>query len=201
MNSNRRAVFVAESLPRIESLALDGKFLAAFELAREVERQSGVVSSEAWTRLANRVSVDSRPSGATVTIRPFGSAGEVIALGVTPLTDTRVPRGPFHWRVEAPGHLPADYVSATPGESLSFDLRPSDALDPDMVLVPASEMQLWVLGNVKPVPSVSLGPFQIDRHEVTNREFTSFVAAGGYTREEFWKHPFERQRQPQSLGQ
>ncbi len=52
-------------------------------------------------------------------------------------------------------------------------------------------MQLWVLGNVKPVPSVSLGPFQIDRHEVTNREFTSFVAAGGYTREEFWKHPFD----------
>ena len=35
---SRRAVFVAESLPRIEALARDGKYLAAFELARAVEQ-------------------------------------------------------------------------------------------------------------------------------------------------------------------
>ena len=34
------------------------------------------------------------------------------------------------------------------------------------------------------------GAVPIDRHEVTNREFAAFVAAGGYTRTEWWTQPF-----------
>ena len=35
-----------------------------------------------------------------------------------------------------------------------------------------------------------LRDFWIDRFEVTNRQFKTFVDAGGYRREELWKHPF-----------
>jgi pimeloyl-ACP methyl ester carboxylesterase len=37
---------------------------------------------------------------------------------------------------------------------------------------------------------MQIGPFLIDRHEVSNRDYAEFVNAGGYAREEFWKHPF-----------
>ncbi len=52
-------MFVAESLPRIESLARDGKFLAAFELARAVEQDGGAaaVSEQLWELASTRVSV------------------------------------------------------------------------------------------------------------------------------------------------
>ena len=182
---SRRAVFVAESLPRIEALARDGKYLEAFDLARDVERAAASVSEELWELMSARVSVESEPAGASVTIRAFGSASETISLGATPLGQVRVPRGAFHWRVERSGYLPADLVTATPAGLLRFDLRADSAADRDMVRIPAGDVRLWVLGGVSPAPSVSLGAYLIDRHEVTNQQFARFVAAGGYTREEF----------------
>ena len=59
-----------------------------------------------------------------------------------------------------------------------------------MIRIPAGEVRLWALGGVSAAPVVPVGAYLIDRREVTNREFAGFVAAGGYTREEFWKHPF-----------
>ena len=191
--SSRRALFVAESLPRIESLARDGRFLAAFELARTRRAEAGgaAVSEQLWELASIRVSVVSEPAGAAVTLRPFGHDGAPVTLGSAPLEKVRVPRGAYHWRVELAGHLPADLVTGTPAESLRFDLRPDSAPDRDMVRVPGGAIRLWALGGVKPVETVSLSPFLIDRHEVTNREFAVFVNAGGYTRRELWTHPFQ----------
>jgi predicted esterase len=188
---SRRAVFVAESLPRIEALGREGRYLEAFDLARDVERRAAAgVSEELWDLVSTRVSVVSEPAGAVVTIRAFGSAGESIPLGTTPLAQVRVPRGAFHWRVERGGYVPADLVTASPASSLRFDLSADSAPDRDMIRIPGGEIRLWVLGGVSAVPSVKVGAFLIDRREATNREFARFVAAGGYTREEFWKHPF-----------
>jgi cephalosporin-C deacetylase-like acetyl esterase len=39
-------------------------------------------------------------------------------------------------------------------------------------------------------PPVYLPEYWLDRHEVTNRQFQEFVAAGGYTKRDFWKTPF-----------
>ncbi len=188
----RSDVFVAESMPRIESMARDGKYLAAFELARAVERRArgATVTEELWDLASTRVSILSDPAGASVTIRPFGNAGEVIPLGTTPLAKVRVPRGAFHWQVALAGHLPADLVTGTPGDALRFDLRPESAPDRDMIRIPAADVRLWMLGGVKPETTVSIGAFLVDRHEATNREFASFVTAGGYTREQFWRHTF-----------
>ena len=77
---SRRAVFVAESLPRIETLARDGKYLEAFDLARAVERTGAAasVSDDLWDLTSLRISVVSEPAGAAIAIRPFGSAGDPI---------------------------------------------------------------------------------------------------------------------------
>ena len=188
---SRRAVFVAESLPRIEALARDGRYVEAFELARAVERNGDAasVSAELWDLATVRITAVSEPAGATITLRPFGRAGDPIAMGTTPLSQVRVPRGAFHWRIERAGYQPADLVTGTQ-TSLRFDLRADSAPDRDMIRIPGGEMRLWAVGGVRAEPTVTLGAYLIDRREVTNKEFAAFVSAGGYTREEFWNHPF-----------
>ena len=193
VNRSRRAVFVAESLPRIEVLATEFKYQAAFELARAVEQKAaGSVPEGLWESITSRISVASEPAGATVTIRALGSAASTspIALGTTPLAQVRVPRGTFRWRVEHAGYVPADLVTDSAGSSLRFDLRPENGPDRNMIRIPGGDVRLWALGGVKAEPIVTIGAYLIDRNEVTNREFAAFVTAGGYTREEFWKHAF-----------
>jgi eukaryotic-like serine/threonine-protein kinase len=40
------------------------------------------------------------------------------------------------------------------------------------------------------LPSIQLGDFRLDRHEVTNRQYKAFVDAGGYGKREFWPESF-----------
>lgn len=189
---SRRAVFVAEALPRIETLARTENYVAAFNLAREVERvaSAAAVPDQVWNAASARVSITSEPAGARVTIRPLGGEGQPIELGATPLNSIRVPRGVHHWRAEHAGHVAADLVAAAAGSTLTFGLQPVEGADAGMAMVPAASVRLFAMGAVKPELTVALGRYLIDRHEVTNEEYARFVAAGGYEREEFWKHEF-----------
>jgi formylglycine-generating enzyme required for sulfatase activity/dienelactone hydrolase len=188
---NRALQMQAEALPRLAQLAQESKTVEAFELATELERVAGPesVPEETWRSIARTVSVDSQPSGASVTVLPLGSEQEPWQLGVTPLEDIRVPRGPMRWRVEHEGFLEAEYISAY-GAGKPFVLLPEADRALDMVRVPGAEVSLWIMGTVAPEPVVELGPYLIGRHEVSNRQYAEFVEAGGYEREEFWKHPF-----------
>ncbi len=53
------------------------------------------------------------------------------------------------------------------------------------------EQQLFIPG-LDHLPAVKLHDFGVDRHEVTNREFKTFVDAGGYRSPAFWQHPFSK---------
>jgi serine/threonine protein kinase/dienelactone hydrolase len=188
---NRRAVFVAESIPRIESLARDGKYLEAYELALLVDARTGeaTVPDELWSLLTIPVSVVSEPAGAAITFRPFGSPDPVTALGVAPLTNVRAPRGALHWRAELAGHQAADLVTGS-NAALRFELTPDSSPDASMIRIPSGPLRLFALGGVRANPLISIGAFLIDRREVTNKEFAAFVNAGGYSKTEYWKHPF-----------
>ena len=188
---NRALALQADALPRLAQLALERKYVEAFDLAREVERVAGpgAVADEMWDSISRTVSVTSEPPKASVTVQPFGSELEPRMLGETPLTNIRVPRGPMHWRVQREGYVQAEFVSIY-GPTEPFVLLAESDRDLDMVRVPGGEVELWALGSVRPEPSMQIGPFLIDRHEVSNRDYSAFVKAGGYAREEFWKHPF-----------
>lgn len=192
VNRSRRAALVAEAIPRIESLAQDTKYIEAFALAKEVERNGGANALTVPIRdsFSSTISVDSSPPGTTISIRPFGNQGTWTPLGPTPLHKVRVPRGPLHWRAELAGHLPSDFITATPDATIRFELRKNTVSDRDMVFVPAADVDLWSITGVKVVRRVPIGSFLIDRHEVTNEEFARFVNGGGYRREELWKHEF-----------
>ena len=192
VSRSRKAAFVAEALARLERLAREGQYQQAFRLASDVERVAGAgaVSETLWKAFSYTLPVDSQPPGARVSYRRFDRADAWTHLGVAPLSSVRVPQGPLNWRAEMDLYAPADRITSSPGKSLSFELRKSDAPDPEMVLVPGGEIELWVLGGVLAERSVKLDAFLIDRHEITNREFARFVAAGGYARPEFWVEEF-----------
>ncbi len=61
-------------------------------------------------------------------------------------------------------------------------LDKNDSLPVGMVRVPATETEAGPLGD-----------FFIDRYEVTNREYKTFMDAGGYLKQEYWKNPFMKE--------
>src|SRR6185295_5943913 len=40
--------------------------------------------------------------------------------------------------------------------------------------------------------SVEVPEYQIDRYEVTNRQFKQFIDAGGYRNRDYWREPFTK---------
>ena len=61
-----------------------------------------------------------------------------------------------------------------------------------MSLVSLRGPQLLAIAGLEHEAPFEIGDFWIDRLEVTNREFKSFVDAGGYREPRYWKRRFER---------
>jgi dienelactone hydrolase len=181
-----------EALPEIRRLAssgLDGSrpaFLLAERALRYLPRDPEL------HQLRDSVSADCEvltdPPGASVWIKPYeepGSAWEHI--GTTPIRGRRLPASYLRWRVEKPGFAPLTRVewgarvdvirgSAVPGRP-SWRLDPEGSVAPDTVRVEGAD---------------GLPDFLVDRYEVTNRAYATFVQAGGYRDPRYWKHPFVR---------
>jgi len=193
IEKNRRAVFIAGALPKLEELSRTTKYIAAYGLAREVEQAGGANALTPAVRegYSREVSVQSTPVGAEIAIKPYAVDGEWITLGRAPLDKIRVPRGPLQWQVTLEGHRPASIVRfAGVGQQFNFQLLANSAPDADMVGVSGGQADPWALTNLVRMPAVKLSPFLIDRTEVSNREFARFVQSGGYREPTFWKHPF-----------
>ena len=135
-----------------------------------------------WTNQTMNATFDSRPSGADVWVKGYEAIDrEWIPLGRTPIKEARVPFGPGRVRIAKDGYdtieAPLNPFGAT------YTLDPAGSAPEGMVRVAGSAVGL-------PGSLPDLRDFWIDRFEVTNRQFKTFVDAGGYRREELWKHPF-----------
>jgi eukaryotic-like serine/threonine-protein kinase len=191
-----------DALPAAERLAESDLTLAAVELLREAQRilpaDTGISHAlDADTRL---VSVTSSPPGAQVAIRDYNAPDSAwVPLGATPLTDIRIPNGYFRWKVAKTGF--GEFVSAPiTADTLNFPLGRAVHAPSGMVPV---EARVWgdyvdFVGYLGPY---ALPAFFIDRYEVTNRDYQTFVDAGGYTNSRYWTEPFVRNGRPVSRDQ
>jgi formylglycine-generating enzyme required for sulfatase activity len=196
IQSHRKERFVGESVAQIEALARSQKFIAAWQLAREVERAGGASSltevlKDQYTRV---IDIDSTPANAAIAFRAYridAKDGDWIDFGTTPMARVRVPRGVLEWRATLSGRDPRLLTAgSTKHKRIAFSIPAAEDKDREMVLVPGGEISIGGLTGLKVAQEVKLAPYSIDRTEVTNREYARFVQAGGYAREEFWKHPF-----------
>jgi serine/threonine protein kinase/formylglycine-generating enzyme required for sulfatase activity/dienelactone hydrolase len=198
--SSRERWALETATPEVTRLIDAGEYVTAAALAHEAR---SVVPKDAmieklWMRATGEVSIDSVPSGADVSIRRYqGDPNAWQVLGKTPLVKSRIPRDAYVWRVVKPGFTAAFFIGTPPGLpppgyhssfDRTFKLRPEGRVPPEMVTVAGGRVGLAY--PLSQAPATQVDDFLIDRHEVTNEEYKTFVDAGGYQRRDFWKEPF-----------
>jgi predicted esterase len=188
--SEQRMWVREQAIPEIPRLVAADRPLAAFLLWRKAEQIEPGDPQLAKIRQSSTrlVSVGSTPAGAEVQIQDYVKPGSWFRLGATPLKNVRIPNGYFRWKIAKPGS--GQFVAApetTDKMQFTLETQPaSGAMD----AVPAGysgEMIDFVGGFVFDLPA-----FDIDRFEVTNRQYQAFVDDGGYRKPEYWKEKFVR---------
>ncbi|HET9372951.1 MAG TPA: SUMF1/EgtB/PvdO family nonheme iron enzyme [Vicinamibacterales bacterium] len=201
-----------DSLPQISRLADEGRFFEAYDLAVQAERSLGTDPTLAGLmgRVAVTIAVKSEPAGAQVFLKPFrlDASGNLPArqlAGVTPIESLRVARGEYVLAIEKEGYAPVErtissaylhagrlFVSPPPADITQRLIAATD-MPAGMVLVPGGGYRL--VGSSRPTDRrVELQDYFIDKYEVSNRDFREFIAAGGYLKPEYWRHPFVDER-------
>ncbi len=179
---NRRLAWAySTALPEIQRLGEQQDFDEAFRLIRDAERVIPLDSRVQHLKrnFSRYPDVDSNPSGADVFVKGYGSKKDWLFVGRTPIKRALIPAGFNRWRI-VKGSVSFEAASVANPPTFHFTLpRPQDP--EGMIFFPAG-----------PVPGdgTPLDDFWLDRYEVTNAAYRKFVLAGGYERQDLWKHPF-----------
>jgi len=194
IDHQRKAKLVDEGLPRVAELSRGGKFMEAFLLAREIETAGAAdqLSSALRNEYSRVVNVASTPPGAKIELRAYDAKkgdGAWVMMGKAPLEKVPVPRGVMEWRATLPdGATHLLVQAATPNMAFAFNPKKEGA-DGGEVPVKEGTISIGGLIGLKVAQEVKLDAFAIDRLEVRNRDYARFVAAGGYSKEEYWQAP------------
>ncbi len=197
------------ALPEISRLADDGKFGDAYALAVRAERSLGgdPTLEKIWPQISYPISIETTPPGADVYRREYANANAPWEhVGQTPFNDVRAPQGYFVWKLEKPGFetvfrttfgLFGRWVPTSPGgphQHVKFVLDENGKIPAGMVRVstPENYPQGLFIPGYEAMPELALQDFWIDRYEVTNRQFKSFLDQGGYQKHEYWKQEFRK---------
>ena len=175
------------ALPEIARLADQEKSLAAFRLAKEVDRL--FPNEPALQRLRREIwvptSFHTEPPGAQVFIRDYtADRDDWESLGNTPLKNLRLPAGNFCVRIRKPGFADVEGTVDSIVKDFRRTLHASDIAPPGMVFVPVDTFAVPGAGRV------AAGAFWLDKYEVTNRQFKEFVDRGEYRKRDHWRQPF-----------
>ena len=179
-----------QAVPRIAKLLEAHQTAAALPVITEAE---GYVPADAAltsliAQATRKATVTSTPSGATVEVQDYATPDQPwLTLGVTPLTNVRVPSGYLRWRVTKAG-VGQSLTAPLPADTQSFDLDAVAHAPAGMVPVPAGLWQGFY--GVFGAAAYELPAYDIDRLEVTNRQYQAFVDAGGYGNRQYWTEPF-----------
>ena len=147
--------------------------------------------AEIFERYSNRLTMTTDPPGADVFIKGYHALGEEwMHLGVTPIESLRFPLEFFRLKLEKPGY---ETVLAA-GATLDFDRRTAKPapvkifrqLDRNGEILPG----MVRVAGIEHKTYGKIDDFFIDRFEVTNKQFKTFIENGGYRNEGLWKHRF-----------
>ena len=173
-------------MPRVMHLLQERRHLEAFQLAsnlREVLAEDPAFS-ELWKSLTVEVSLNVDPPGTAIYYRGARDVGgEWILAGESPLTNVRLPNTELRFRFTKAGYITQEFQRPFPQFTewvKRFTLRREQDDPTGMVFVQGSQAASW---NSLPT---AIAPLFIDRYEVSNAEFQSFVDVGGYENPEFW---------------
>ncbi len=172
------------AVPQIERLMAQDDYDGAFRIAREAIAvlPDDPYVRQLWLDTTFLVTIESEPLGADVAVKGYlANDAEWVPIGQTPLDHVRVPYAHVRVRLTKPGFTP---IEASLGSlRFKYTLDPEGAAPPGMVRAHAGPAV--VAGT-----TVTVDDFWIDRFEVTNQEFKTFIDRGGYEQADHWKEPF-----------
>ncbi len=135
-----------------------------------------------------------QPGGALVYGKPYSKPDTTwYLLGKSPLWDYPFPKGLTRIKIEKPDYQPQyDLVTnffhtQFEGDTLNYRLYKENELPDKMVYVPGFKGNYWQIPYLQ---QQDAGEFWIDRYEVTNSQYKTFIDSGGYTNPEYWQVPF-----------
>jgi eukaryotic-like serine/threonine-protein kinase len=195
-----------EALPQIQRLLASDQYSSAFVVAVRAEQHipNDPQLAEYWPQISRKVSFATTPPGASISFSAYSPSGSPTwtTLGQSPLQEIRMPQGPFHLRVEAPGFETVEALIAPPPNAavptIEIGMDRVGAIPERMVRIPASQRAL-PMPAFDDYPPLLAPSYLIDKYEVTNHEFKAFVDAGGYRDRHYWEHPFEKDGRVVSL--
>ena len=176
------AAMVERSLPEIERLTGEGKYVDAFRVGERAARASPAdLRVQRALAAATMPFSMSEPAGAEVYFKEYTDVdGPWQLVGRAPINEVRVPLGELRWRFVKAGFDTAEGSSPI-GPSIT--LRPAGETPAGMIYVSAGQ-------STDGTTMVQLPAFWMDKYEVTNREFKRFVDAGGYREPKYWNGSF-----------
>ena len=190
------------ALPEATRLVSAGNYAGAFPFiyrALQVLPQDSSLN-RIRREISYTVPIRTTPSGASVYVKPYGSPdSEWLFIGQSPLEKFLLPPAYFRWRITKPGFRTLEAAAGISGPSIDFNLDPEGSVAPDVMHVPRGTSRFYSF------QSVALDEYWIDRYEVTNRQFKTFVDSGGYQNKGYWREEFVKDGQvltwEQAIGQ
>ena len=190
---DRRARWVRDTaIPEIARMLEADQLDSAFALAERAEARAPGDSalSAVWGDIALSQRFLSEPAGATVTRAALDDTTRWIPVGTTPTAPVRIPNNAWFYRYTLPGYRPATVMGARLGGSYAPIPSPvalQKTTDPDsgMVLLRGKRLMGTLYGLTSP-DTLDLADFLMDKLEVTNAQYKTFVDAGGYADAQWW---------------
>jgi class 3 adenylate cyclase/dienelactone hydrolase len=168
----------------------------AFDMALEAEKYIPDDSAliKLWPALSTAVSFETIPTGAKVFWKDYDKPdADWRFAGTAPLKEVRFPRGYLRMEIRKKGFQTIEY--AGPGtygklgiELANLKLDPQGSLPENMVRIPMSKPDMYIVG-LEQHGGKNVGEFLIDKYEVTNKAFKTFMDAGGYSNKSYWNYP------------
>ncbi len=169
-------------LPTLRQRRTEENWAEAFELADRLRADFPEDEEilQLWREVSCKWTVVTEPPGAEVYRKPYADCeSDWEQLGTSPL-DAASRQGFFRWKIVKAGYETVEGCSGPKDVDIETTLDSKGSAPTDMVRVTVASL------HERDVD------FLIDRYEVTNRQFMQFVQSSGYSKKEYWKHPFLR---------
>ena len=163
------------AIPQIRLMSEKDDVYGAYMLATQAR---SVLPDDAqlaglWDDISFLTTITTDPPGAEIAITPYAAHdASWYSLGQSPLKGVRVPSAMLRFRIVKAGYDLLEAGVTPVGPPIEFVLSPSNTAPAGMLRVPAGPARLHDR-------TVTLDDYWIDRFEVTNRQFKTFVDAGG----------------------
>lgn len=147
-----------------------------------------------WYSMTVPYTINTNPPRAKVYTKPYAKPDTSwYLIGQTPLVGYPFPRGLSRIKIELEDYktqfdvIYRQYNWRNEADTLQYQLFKENEVPEDMVNIPSHYCDRYITPGL---PDYFIDNFWMDRYEVTNKEFKTFLDSGGYTKSIYWEFPF-----------